>query len=564
MNCPDFHIAIYSRKSKFTGKGESTGNQIELCRGYIRGNLGEDALDRTEVFEDEGFSGGNLHRPAFLRMMEKIRKGGFQAIIVYRLDRISRNINDFAGLIDELTHLGVSFISIREQFDTSSPMGRAMMFIISVFSQLERETIAQRIRDNMLELAKTGRWLGGNTPTGYGSESVSYVTVDGKSRRLCRLKPIPEEIDVVRQIYRTFRETGSLTATEAQLLAAGIRSKTGRTFSRYTIKAILQNPVYMVADQTAYCYFLQKCGEVYSPQASFDGACGIMAYNRTEQKKGKATIILPESRWILAVGQHPGLIASGEWIGVQEALERNKVRAYGKPRRNQALLTGVLYCACGERMYPKLSRRTGPEGSQIFSYVCRGKERSKGKLCAARNAPGGTLDAAVMMKIGEVTEDKTSLTEALENSRREIGSAETETIQRLDTLRKNRQETERKISGLVDAMAFLDQPEGRRRMEQRILELSEESRGLQCRMEELQRQLEGEQQKAASVAQVQKLLGSFRNLIATMDVEEKRTAVRLLVGQVIWDGGDARLILRGAEPPILPNSLQHHRGEDSK
>ena len=142
-------IAIYSRKSKFTGKGESIGNQIELCKDYVRNMFGERYVELCEVFEDEGFSGGNLKRPAFQRMMADVRKRKFKAIVVYRLDRISRNISDFTGLIDELTKLDVSFVSIREQFDTSTPMGRAMMFIISVFSQLERETIAERIRDNM-------------------------------------------------------------------------------------------------------------------------------------------------------------------------------------------------------------------------------------------------------------------------------------------------------------------------------------------------------------------------------------------------------------------------------
>ena len=151
-------IAIYSRKSKFTGKGESIGNQIELCKDYVRNMFGERYVELCEVFEDEGFSGGNLKRPAFQRMMADVRKRKFKAIVVYRLDRISRNISDFTGLIDELTKQDVSFVSIREQFDTSTPMGRAMMFIISVFSQLERETIAERIRDNMHELAKTGRW----------------------------------------------------------------------------------------------------------------------------------------------------------------------------------------------------------------------------------------------------------------------------------------------------------------------------------------------------------------------------------------------------------------------
>ena len=160
-------IAIYSRKSKFTGKGESIGNQVELCR---------------------------------------------------------------------------------EQFDTSTPMGRAMMFIISVFSQLERETIAERIRDNMHELAKTGRWLGGNTPTGCGSQSVTYVTVDGKSRKACHLKLIQEEGEIVRTIFDLYTQTDSLSAVEAELLRRRIKTKRGNDFTRFSIKNILQNPVYMIAD----------------------------------------------------------------------------------------------------------------------------------------------------------------------------------------------------------------------------------------------------------------------------------------------------------------------------
>ena len=127
-------IAIYSRKSKFTGKGESIGNQVELCKEYVRNMFGEEYVDRCVVFEDEGFSGGNLQRPDFKRMMEEVRKRKFKAIVVYRLDRISRNISDFTGLIDELTKLDVSFVSIKEQFDTSTPMGRAMMFILSMLS----------------------------------------------------------------------------------------------------------------------------------------------------------------------------------------------------------------------------------------------------------------------------------------------------------------------------------------------------------------------------------------------------------------------------------------------
>ena len=247
-------IAIYSRKSKYTGKGESVENQVEMCRQYIAGLYGQEAADTAYVYEDEGYSGGNLERPQVKKMMQDAKQFHFQAIVVYRLDRISRNIGDFAGLIEKLQAAHIEFISIREQFDTNSPMGRAMMYICSVFSQLERETIAERIRDNMYELSKSGHWLGGNTPTGYESESITNVTVDGKTKKACKLKVIPEEIRLVKLIYSKFMEFNSLTKTEEWLLVNGYKSKNGNEFTRFAIRNILTNPVYMVADEAAYEY----------------------------------------------------------------------------------------------------------------------------------------------------------------------------------------------------------------------------------------------------------------------------------------------------------------------
>ena len=116
---------IYSRKSKFTGKGESVEKQIEMCRRFIEVHYGSQAAENALIYEDEGFSGGNLERPQFKKMMQDSHKLDFEAIVVYRLDRISRNIGDFAGLIQDLGDRGIDFISIKEQFDTTSPMGRA-------------------------------------------------------------------------------------------------------------------------------------------------------------------------------------------------------------------------------------------------------------------------------------------------------------------------------------------------------------------------------------------------------------------------------------------------------
>ncbi|WDU84245.1 recombinase family protein [Caloramator sp. Dgby_cultured_2] len=152
-------FAIYSRKSKFTEKGDSVENQVIMCKEFIEKNFKD--IESILVYEDEGFSGGNTNRPEFQRLLKDAKEKKFDVLICYRLDRISRNIAHFSLLINQLQELGISFISIREQFDTSTPMGRAMMYIASVFAQLERETIAERVRDNMLELAKSGRWLGG-------------------------------------------------------------------------------------------------------------------------------------------------------------------------------------------------------------------------------------------------------------------------------------------------------------------------------------------------------------------------------------------------------------------
>ena len=197
-------IAIYSRKSKFTGKGESTQNQVELCKEYANKHF--DNIEEFIVYEDEGFSGGDTDRPEFQRLLKDANKNNFSVLICYRLDRISRNVSDFSNTIEELNNYNISFVSIREQFDTSTPMGRAMMYIASVFAQLERETIAERIKDNMLQLARSGRWLGGNTPIGYESESIVYLDSNYKEKKMYKLSPIKKELDVVKLIYGKYLE----------------------------------------------------------------------------------------------------------------------------------------------------------------------------------------------------------------------------------------------------------------------------------------------------------------------------------------------------------------------
>ena len=558
-------VAIYSRKSKFTGKGESIGNQVELCREYIRSHYGEDMAERAVVFEDEGFSGGNLNRPDFKRMMDAAHKRQFCAIVVYRLDRISRNISDFSSLIEELARLDVDFVSIREQFDTNSPMGRAMMYISSVFSQLERETIAERIRDNMHELAKTGRWLGGVTPTGYASESVKTVTVDGKSKKACKLVPVPEEVAIVKKIFDLYAQYDSLTLVETELLRQNVKTKTGRDYSRFSIKGILQNPVYLIADRDAWQYFSDKKSDVFAEPEDFDGVRGILAYNRTDQEKGRATIYLPPDQWIISVGQHPGLIPAKAWIKVQESLERNKSKSYRKPRSNEALLTGLLECRCGARMYPKLTRRKTAEGEPVYTYVCKMKERSKGSRCNRRNASGNLLDAAVIEEIKRLSEDDSVFLEQLEKSKRFFTGSRDEYEAQLEALRKEQTDAERKIAGLIDSMAELAAGAARTRVAQRIEELNQETTARTARIAELEGFTGERTMNSEEFELLRQLLMVFRNSIDGMSVEQKRAAVRTLVRKVVWDGAQVHILLFGADEGELDfNEIKTDLGGDSK
>ena len=540
-------IAIYSRKSKFTGKGESIGNQVELCKEYVRNMLGEEYVGRCVVFEDEGFSGGNLQRPDFKRMMDEVRKRKFKAIVVYRLDRISRNISDFTGLIDELTKLDVSFVSIKEQFDTSTPMGRAMMFIISVFSQLERETIAERIRDNMHELAKTGRWLGGNTPTGFKSGPVSKITIDGKERKSYKLIPIPEEIEIPKMIFDLYMETDSLTAVEAELLRQRIKTKKGKDFTRFAIKAMLQNPVYMVADEDAYNYFVAGGAEVCFPKEAFDGSCGIMAYNRTNQEKGRATQLLPVGEWIVAIGRHAGVVPSGQWIKVQQSLDRNKSKAYRKPRNNQALLTGLVYCSCGERMYPKLSQRTDASGEIIFTYVCKMKERSKRERCSRRNANGNLLDTAIMEQIKSLTDHDSSFISQLAKSREFYTGKREQYERQLEDLRAEHEANEKTINGLIDSLGMAGDSIAKPRILKRIEELSDANRQAERRMHELAGLVSVNSLTDAEFDLLRQMLSMLRTSMDDMSIEEKRAAIRTVARKVIWDGVNAHVVLFGAD-----------------
>lgn len=562
-------FVIYSRKSKFTGKGESIENQIEMCRQYIATHYSEEEAEAALVYEDEGFSGGNLERPKFKKMMNDSQKIEFAAIVVYRLDRISRNIGDFAKLIEDLGNRHIDFISIREQFDTSSPMGRAMMYIASVFSQLERETIAERIRDNMHELSKTGRWLGGNTPTGYESESISNVTVDGKTRKACKLKIIPDELNLVKLIFDKFMETGSLTKTDEFLMNGHYKTKRGKTFTRFAIKAILSNPVYMIADEDAYNYLVENDVDLFADKEAFDGKHGIMAYNRTLQRPGKATQEKPINEWIVSVGKHLGAIPGATWVQVQKLLELNKSKNYRKPRSHVALLSGLIVCGkCGDYMRPKLSDRKTATGETIYTYLCTTKERSRGHVCSMKNANGNTLDAKIIETIKSFGKQSADMAKQITQTKKRISGNREGYEAELAKLRLQIEDNEKDIKALVISLGKSEGTNAEKYIIEQIDELHEKGEALRKRLAELEAIIQQHDLADIEFDIIRQMLANMGESIDNYTVEQKRAAIRTFIRKIVWDGENAHLYLfhndGDYEFPTPPDGNSGNNGNSDK
>lgn len=387
-------VAIYSRKSRFTGSGDSIENQIEMCKNYILSYTNETV--EFFIYDDEGFSGKNTDRPEFKKMINDAKARKFTKLICYRLDRVSRNIADFSNFINKLQDFGIDFISINEQFDTSTPMGRAMMYIASVFAQLERETIADRVRDNMLELAKSGRWLGGQTPLGFNSEKIIYLDNELKERTLYKLSPVDEEMNIVKLIYNKYLETNSVSLTVKYLISNNIRGKKGGSFAVISINDILRNPVYVKSNKLVFDYLNKKgmnvCGK---PNGN-----GILVYNKRNSRYKSKDI----SEWIAAVSNHTGVISADEWISVQNNLDKSsQKRSFRQGTSKKSLLSGLLKCAkCGSPMKICYGSKNKNSSERIYYYTCTLKAISGKMQCSNPNVRGDLIEQAIIDKLKDI------------------------------------------------------------------------------------------------------------------------------------------------------------------
>lgn len=545
-------IAIYSRKSKSTDKGESIDNQIHMCKEYA--NIHFD-MPEFFIFQDEGFSGGNTNRPQFQTLLSELKKGMYDVLICYRLDRVSRNVSDFSSTLDMLTKHNIGFVSIKENFDTTTPMGRAMIHISSVFAQLERETIAERIKDNMLELSKTGRWLGGTSPLGYMSKKIAYES-NGKTKHYAILELDDSTEHLVRLIYDKYLELGSISKVETYLLQEQIKTPTGSNFRSNTIRNILINPVYCAADQTSYEYFI-KLGCILPDNIAFDNTYALMPYNR--HKNGKSNLANDSSEWILAIGKHVPIINSATWLNVQRQIKNNHPLSIPSGGTTSALLGGLIYCKnCGAVMQVT-NQDTLVDGTISYTYRCTTKLKSRGKICNIKNiSKGYVLDEIVINRIRDMLKDKTNLIEELLNHKNEVLyrlSAENENKEKLEN---EIIENDNAIKKLIKKIVLFDDPDMEKYIQEEVKELHEKNILLKEQIDNIN---ELANQNDFNMANIDIILASLEDFDVRIDkstIHEKKQLIRNIIKRIEWDGDNVDIYFYFNNNPLSKECNSYH------
>lgn len=349
-------IGIYPRKSVYRDNSESVATQVKLCKEYANIIYASENIEFHIYSKDEGFSGKNTKRPSYQELMEDVCNDKLDVVMVYQLDRISRNVTEFSAMFSILQQHNVSFLSLKETFDTNTPIGRTVMYILAAFAQLERENISSRVSDNMQALGASGKWTGGKLPAGMksfrqenGGKIHSYLMVD------------EDNIWRVKQLYELLLSGYSITGIERYCRDNNITSQNGKFLSTSQIYNIITNPVYCQADLSAFFYFSELGCRITDKQEYFDGSKGLMVYGRTNQG-GAGPRKANYSEWNISIGVHDYVISADQWLAAQKRLGVNK-----QDRSNKyqvGILKGVLRCKCGARMANRVYVKKG----RLFGY----------------------------------------------------------------------------------------------------------------------------------------------------------------------------------------------------
>ncbi len=344
--------AVYTRVStdeRLDMEFNSLDAQREAALSYIASQKHEGWILVGDRYDDGGFSGGSIERPALQRLLRDVESGVIDVIVVYKVDRLSRSLTDFARIVEIFERHNVSFVSVTQAFNTTTSMGRLTLNILLSFAQFEREVIGERIRDKFAASRRKGMWMGGTPPLGY----------DVRDRKLVVNET---EAELIRLIFRRFLRVGSVTKLAQELRRAGHTTKSwmtqdgrhraGKPIDKCAIYKIINNRVYL--------------GEAVHKGKSYPG-------------------------------EHAAIIDPGIWDKVHAILAENTVaRANGTRTQMPALLMGLIFAPGGHAMTPTHTRK---DGKLYRYYVATDAIRQGYAECAVRSVPAAELEEAIVAQV---------------------------------------------------------------------------------------------------------------------------------------------------------------------
>ncbi|MCH5269997.1 MAG: recombinase family protein [Lachnospiraceae bacterium] len=352
--------ALYGRQSIEKKDSISVESQLEYCRYETHG---EPYIEYT----DRGFSGKDLNRPGFEKMMTDITKGKIKRVIVYKLDRISRSILDFANMMEIFQKYHVEFVSSTEKFDTSTPIGRAMLNICIVFAQLERETIQKRVTDAYYARSKRGFYMGGRVPYGYRLKETVIDNI-----RTSMYEKIPEESEQLKLIYSLYADSSnSLGNIIRYLNEHQIKHLRGGNWSTARLSEMLRNPVYVQADIDVYHFFQSQGANIYNPASDFTGYNACYLYKGTVSDTRKQCDLTDKE---IVLAPHMGFIPSKTWLACRLRCLNNRQSTKTCKPKNSWLVGKVK---CGNCGYALTIRKAKTKWGRYFvcsqsGNICKG------------------------------------------------------------------------------------------------------------------------------------------------------------------------------------------------
>ena len=488
--------AIYTRKSTEEGLQQefnSLDAQREAGEAYIASQKAEGWVCRPDRYDDGGFTGGNVDRPGVQRLLADIEAGKVDCVVVYKVDRLSRSLMDFARMMGTFEKQSVSFVSVTQQFNTTHSMGRLTLNILLSFAQFEREIISERTRDKIAASRRKGKWSGGRPILGYD------VAANPRGNKLAVNETEAAQVREIFDLYlqkqsllRTVTELNSRGWTTKRWTARNGREQGGRLFDKPGLLHLLTNVLYI--------------GRVRYHEETFDG-------------------------------EHDGIL-DREVFDRVGAMLRSNGRTGGMHIRNKhgALLKGLLRCrACELAMGHSYTVKKGKRAYRY--YVCYGAQKRGWDSCPSKSLPAERIEQFVVERIKALAHDPTLLSATFEQAR----ALEEE---HLAALRAEQQVVQRELAALYgEIRAVAADADTNGHAAARLADLNDRVRRGELRGADLETQIAETEGGMISHEEVDAALRSFDPLWQTLSPREQARVLRLLVRQVEYDGAGGKLAI---------------------